>query len=87
MTVYHICAVRDRAMDAFMQPIFVPAVGLAVRSFIDEVNRSESPMFMHPEDYDLFEIGSYDDETGFLTALDRPRLVQIGKDGIRDRDR
>lgn len=80
MTTYVVCAVRDRAMDAFMQPIFVPAIGLALRSFSDEVNRSDSPMFAHPEDYDLYEIGSYDDEYGKLIPLENVRMVSVGKD-------
>lgn len=80
MTKLVVCAVRDRALDAFMQPLFVPAIGLALRSFSDEVNRSESPMFAHPEDYDLYEIASYDDATGVIVPLDRPRMVSVGKD-------
>lgn len=79
MTVYVVCAVRDRALDAFMQPLFVPAIGLAVRSFSDEVNRGESPMCAHPEDYDLYHIGQYDDSRGQLMASD-PRQIAIGKD-------
>lgn len=79
MTVYVVCSVRDRALDAFMQPIFTPALGMALRSFSDEVNRPESPMYAHPDDYDLFQIGSYDDSVGKLVACD-PRQVAIGKD-------
>lgn len=79
MTVYVVCSVRDRALDAFMQPIFTPAMGVAIRSFADEVNRPDSPMFSHPEDYDLYHIGTYDDSTGKLTAVDA-RQVSIGKD-------
>lgn len=80
MTVFVILAVRDRAMDAFMQPFFVPALGLGVRSFSDEVNRPESPMFAHPDDYDLFHIGHYDDATALVELVSPPRQVAIGKD-------
>lgn len=80
MTILTICAVRDRALDAFMQPFFAPALGLAVRSFSDEVNRAESPMCAHPEDYDLFYLGTFDDATGKFNAGDGPRQVAIGKD-------
>lgn len=79
MTVYCVLAVRDRALDAFMQPLFVPAIGMALRSFTDEVNRPESPMCAHPDDYDLYQIGTYDDAVGLLTSL-TPRQVAIGKD-------
>lgn len=79
MTVYKVCAIRDRALDAFMQPIFVPSLGLAIRSFSDEVNRPESPMHAHPDDYDLYEIGSYDDSNANLMMVEA-RQVAIGKD-------
>lgn len=79
MTVYNVLAVRDRALNAFMQPLFTPAVGVAIRSFSDEVNRQDSPMFSHPEDYDLYDIGLYDDEAGQLQPA-TPRMVCVGKD-------
>lgn len=79
MTDIVICSVRDRALDAFMTPVFVPAIGLALRSFSDEVNRSDSPMFAHPEDYDLYQIGVFHDDTGNITPHP-PRMVAVGKD-------
>lgn len=74
-----VCAVRDRAVDSFMQPIFVRAVGQATRSFVDEVNKPDSPMFAHPEDYDLYMIGDYDDEKGVLIGCD-PKMIVTGKE-------
>ena len=50
---YKIVSVRDRAVDTFGQPIFVAAIGQAVRSFGDEVKNPQSPFNKHPEDYDL----------------------------------
>lgn len=75
-----VLSVRDRAVDAFGTPIFVQAVGQAVRSFSDEVNREGSPFHAHPEDYDLFLIGDYDEQTGTLVPVGVPRQVAIGKD-------
>ena len=39
---YAVCAVKDRAVDAFNRPIYVPTIGVAIRSFTDEVNRKDS---------------------------------------------
>lgn len=80
MAIQHILAIRDRAVDAFGVPIFVPAVGAAVRSFSDEINRPESPYAVHPEDYDLFHLGEYDAAAGAIRPYDKPRQVAIGKD-------
>ncbi len=75
------CAVRDRAADAFARPMFVPSVGIAIRSFSDEVNRKadDNQMYHHADDFDLFELGEYDDETAKFIILDTPKQLAIGK--------
>lgn len=76
-----ICAVKDRAADAFGRPLFVPSVGIAIRSFSDEVNRSDSEnqMFNHSDDFDLYEIGTFDDNTGIIDCHSQPKLLSLGK--------
>jgi len=65
-----IVAVKDRAAGAFGRPFFVPSVGLAIRSFTDEVNRDadDNQMNRHSDDFDLYDLGIYDDETGIITC-------------------
>lgn len=75
-----IVAVRDRALDSFGTPFFVYAVGQAIRSFDDEINRPDSPMGQHPEDYDLYELGEYFEQAGTIQAVSTPRMLAIGKD-------
>lgn len=72
-----VVSVRDSAVDAFNRPAFVPALGAATRSFQDEVNRehADNVMYHHPEDYELFELGVFDDSIGSFSMLDRPRSV------------
>lgn len=81
---YKIFAIRDRAADVFGQPMFFPSTGLAVRGFSDEVNRvaPDNNLNKHPEDFDLFQLGEYDDETGTMSAT-RPEQVAVGKDVLR----
>lgn len=74
-----VVSVYDRAMDAFARPFFVPALGAAIRAFQDEVNRAESPMCSHADDYDLFELGTFDEDSGKFQNLNEPRQVAIGK--------
>lgn len=90
-----IFAVKDRALNAFMRPFFAQTIGQAIRSFSDEINRpgghqvgSENHMNMHPEDYDLWHLGSFNDATGTFSAepddrQDWPRQVAIGKNVLR----
>lgn len=79
-----VVSVRDRAADTFGRPFFVSAVGAAIRSFADEVNRADkdNPLFNHPEDFDLYEVGSFDDDSGGLVAI-QPRMVAVGKDLVK----
>jgi len=76
-----ICSVKDRAADAFGRPLFVPSVGLAIRSFSDEVNRQadDNQMFHHSDDFDLFELGTFDDNTGIIECYSQPKLLTLGK--------
>jgi hypothetical protein len=77
---YAVCAVKDRAVNAYNRPIYVPTVGVAIRSFTDEVNRQDSELQNHPEDYDLYEIGQWDDETAIYTPLETPRVITRAQD-------
>jgi len=77
---YSVCAVKDRAVDAFNRPLYVPTVGVAIRSFTDECNKKDSELHLHPEDYDLYEIGSWDDQTAIYTSLEAPRVIARAQD-------
>lgn len=76
-----VCVIRDRAIDSFGNPFFAPSVGAAVRSFSDAVNNdaADNMMFKHPEDYDLYVCGTYEQESG-LFKTDVPRMISVGKD-------
>lgn len=78
--IFKVMAIRDKAIEAFGQPVFVASVGQAVRSFGDEIKRvdANNGMNKHPEDYDLFLLGTYDDQTGALESVD-PEVVAVGK--------
>lgn len=64
-----ICAIRDQAVGAFQQPFFVRARGEAMRMFVDAVSDGKSLFCAHPEDYVLFEVGSFDDATGTVESV------------------
>lgn len=82
---YVMMAIRDRAADCFSTPMFFTSVGGGVRSFTDEINRpaENNQYYNHPEDFDLYELGSYTDETADFEILPQPRQVAIGKDVSR----
>lgn len=77
----NICTVYDRAAQAYGRPMFVPSVGVAIRSFTDEVNRndSENNLHNHPDDFDLYDLGVFDDQTGMFSLHDQPTQLCLGK--------
>lgn len=77
-----VVSVFDFAAKAFMQPMFMPSVGSAIRSFSDEVNkvREGNIMNAHPEDFVLYELGTYEDEFGRFELLQDYRVIASGKD-------
>lgn len=80
-----IVVVRDRSADVFAQPMFVANRGSAIRSFADQVNDSRDEkniLNRHPEDFDLFELGTYDDSTGLFES-GVPKQIAVGKDLVR----
>lgn len=80
-----IFVVKDRAIDIFGQPFTQQTAAQAVRGFTDEINsdRSSSAVAQHPDDYDLYVVGHYDEQNGTLLPLDKPELVVRGKDLVR----
>lgn len=75
----YVFAVKDEAVSAFGQPIFVRARGEALRAFQDECANKDSAIHKHPNDYSLWNIGTYDDNTGALTALE-PQKIASARD-------
>lgn len=75
-----IFAVRDRATDQFGTPMFMVSSGQCIRSFTDQINAAEkdNPLFQHPDDFDLFALGSFDTQSGlFDTGV--PEQICLGK--------
>lgn len=63
---YYVIATRDIVADLYGAPMYVPSIGQAVRSFGDECQRQDpnNMMAKHPADFELYQLGTYDDHTG-----------------------
>lgn len=84
MSVKCVMSVFDSASRLFGQPFFVPATAAAVRSVGDETNRAaaDNALYQHPEDFELYHIGDYDDVSGALIPISPVVLVCRVKDLI-----
>jgi len=58
------------------------STGSVIRMFGDEVNKSGSELNGHPEHFVLFELGTFDDDTGmFATGV--PRQLSLATDLLK----
>lgn len=83
----YIYAVRDNAVEAFGTPFFLSGKGEALRSFSDEANskNENSAIAKHPEDYDLYELGVYDEIDGSIAPHAKPEKIVRAKDTLIQR--
>lgn len=80
--VKKICVVYDSKAEAYLNPFFVRSSGEAIRGFGDEANSksSDSQLSMHPEDYTLFELGTWDELSGVIELYETKKSLGIGID-------
>jgi len=62
-------AAQDAKVKIFLPPFFTPHLGQAMRMWEDCVNDAQTMVARHPADFVLYELGTFDDDTGILTAL------------------
>lgn len=76
-----IVALKDTAARVFGTPFVVQAAAQAVRSLRDEVNSAESTSDVrrHPDDFELYEVAHFDDDTGTVVPVG-PQLLCRAKD-------
>ena len=76
-------AVRDKAVEAYMPVFMCRSKGEAIRSFTMAVRDVKHQFAASKIDYDLFYIGSFDDQDGLLISDGPQRLlgaVEVGEE-------
>jgi hypothetical protein len=72
LTIY---SIHDSAANAYLPPFFMHNDGLAIRTFQDMVNsKEENNISKHPDQFTLFKLGEYDDNTGELIPAELKSL-------------
>lgn len=59
-------SIFDKLADVYFKPFFVGQDGEAHRMFIDLVNDEKTVLNRHPQDYSLYRIGEFNDNSGEL---------------------
>lgn len=74
-----VCAVKDLAADIYGNPFVVSHIGIAIRNFQDALNNPDAgAMHKHPDDFDLYHIGEYNDENAKIETYE-PERIASGK--------
>lgn len=73
----NVYAVYDSAIKSFMAPFFMQTDGQAIRAFSDTVNAVPPTLVSkHPEQFTLYNLGTFDDESGELTPGKQTALAK-----------
>ena len=72
--------VRDSEAQIFGRPFYTQNAATAARGFSQQVNQPEvngaqNDLFMYPESFELFELGSFDDNTGLFDLYPQPKPI------------
>jgi hypothetical protein len=65
-----IFTIYDSKVNTYKQPFTLNSTGEATRQFIDAINSPDSFLAKSPSDYTLFEIGTFNTDTGITTQLE-----------------
>lgn len=68
--------VFDDKADVYTPPFFQGTDGLAMRAFSQACVDTSHPFNKNPEDYHLYKVGSFDDETGKVEAFEPSLLLE-----------
>ena len=79
--IYGVYAIYDSAAHVFTAPTIDISDASAVRSFKQAIANSGSVMNFKPDDFSLYQIASFDVETGEIEPLTPPSRLIIGSDG------
>jgi len=71
-------SINDILARTFQRPWASPSLAVAIRAYVDEMRNPDSPLAKHPEDYDLYEVATFDDETAIVESFPEPRLLLTG---------
>nr|UXQ88125.1 MAG: nonstructural protein [Microvirus sp.] len=65
--IHKIYSVYDSKAETYTPPFFQHREAMALRTFADCCNDDGHTFGKHPEDYTLFDLGTYDDDNGCIT--------------------
>lgn len=76
--IHHVYSIYDQKAKAFLPPFMLPREEMAIRTFKDCCNSKDHQFGRHPEDYTMFRLANFDDESGTYNLEPAPITVYNG---------
>lgn len=73
--ILRVYAIYDKKSKLYNQVIFSQNAGCAMRSYTSLVFERSNMMSRFPADYDIYDIGEFDDNSGKLSGCDAPVFI------------
>lgn len=74
--------VRDAKAEAYLPPFFLPKAAMALRTFTTCCNSDSHQFGEDPEDFTLWHLGEFDDETATWHPFDSPICLGRGHEVV-----
>lgn len=69
MAKLKVFTIFDGKANAYLRPFSLPSSAHAIREVSEVMQQPTGPFSDYPEDFTLFEVGEFDDETGEVQPL------------------
>ena len=76
--------VYDSKAEAYMLPFFAKSTGEALRSFSDTCQDKNHIFAKHPEDFTLFELGTWDEQNSDFVIYESKKSLGIAIEYAHD---
>lgn len=75
--IKEVYALYDKKAEQYGTPMFVPGLAVLLRDLRDELRRGDKGgmLTVHPEDFVLYSVGTFDDGSCVFTLLPRVAVV------------
>lgn len=79
-------SIYDKKVNVYQPPLFCHNAGDALRTCHMHFSNPETKVNKYPEDFDVYDIGEYDDQTGQLKPHTNPQFLSTAVDilGIKE---
>jgi len=81
--ILRVYSVFDDAARVFKFQFFRSRDGEAIRYFADGVQAEKTEMHKHPQDFSLFVLAEFNDETGLFSPLSIPERISRALDFVQ----